>query len=184
MRPAAARSRDAGVTLVELLVAMAIFAVIGVAGLTILDTVLKVNARTEGRLERLAEIDRALLVIRRDLAQTRAGALTLDADGLRLRREADPDPVGIRYALTEGQMLREIDSGGAAPVAQVLLGDVTDAAWRVTGGGQGWLTGWPPQDGAPGLPLAAELSLTVILPSEATPTTLTRLMPLPAGVRQ
>ena len=65
----AKRAGDAGLSLIEVLVSLAIFAVIGVAGLTVLDTVARTGENTEGRLERLADIDRAFLVIRRDLAQ-------------------------------------------------------------------------------------------------------------------
>ena len=68
MTPArAAPPGDAGFTLVEMLVALALFAAIGLAGFTVLDTVVRVRGGTEGRLERLGEIDRALALLTLDL---------------------------------------------------------------------------------------------------------------------
>ena len=50
------RDPTAGFSLVEVLVALAIFALIGVAGFSMLDQVLRTQRLTEGRLERLAEL--------------------------------------------------------------------------------------------------------------------------------
>ena len=47
------RDTEAGLTLVEVLVALALFSLIGLAGFTMLDNILRVQSGTQGRLERL-----------------------------------------------------------------------------------------------------------------------------------
>ena len=69
------RDREAGVTLTEVLVALVLFALIGGAGLAVLDQVLRVQARTDGRLERLAEVQRAMHLLTLDFMQATGGSL-------------------------------------------------------------------------------------------------------------
>ena len=94
MTRAAPLPRDAGLTLIELLVAMAIFAVIGVAGLAVLDTVLNVNARTDGRLERLAQVDTVVF--------DKTGTLTAGAPVPTNLDAHDPASLSQVLALAEG----------------------------------------------------------------------------------
>ncbi len=179
-----AAPRDAGLTLIEMLVAMAIFAVIGVAGLGILDTVLRTNERTEGRLERLAEIDRALLILRRDLAQLAPAAVTLSDDTLTFERSGAERPVGIRFALDEdGTLTRRLRDDGGDPAVQTLLTDVSTADWRLMDGARIWQESWPPGSG-PAAPIAAELTLTLRLPLASDPVSVTRLIALPESARR
>lgn len=56
-------------TLLELLVALAIFAVIAVVAYTGLNTVLNVRTQTQSQVEQLAEIQMAALWLRRDMEQ-------------------------------------------------------------------------------------------------------------------
>ena len=71
------RDQEAGVTLIEMLVALSLFALVGIASFTTLDTILRVRERTDGRLEHLAQLDRALLVFGRDIVQADPGTVTL-----------------------------------------------------------------------------------------------------------
>lgn len=62
-------SRAAGFTLLEILVAMAIFAMIGLASTGVLNSVINSNQISEERFEKLQALQRAMLVIERDVLQ-------------------------------------------------------------------------------------------------------------------
>lgn len=64
-------SRDGknGFTLLELLIAMAIFALISLASFTILNTVITSNAKSKQYTERLYQLQRALMIMERDMIQ-------------------------------------------------------------------------------------------------------------------
>jgi len=62
-------SRVKGFTLLEVLIAIAIFSVISLASFTIFDTVLTGEESSKQRTERLNELQRGFLVIERDLLQ-------------------------------------------------------------------------------------------------------------------
>lgn len=178
----AKRSSDAGLSLIEVLVSLAIFAIIGIAGLAVLNTVARTGERTDGKLDRLAEIDRAFLVIRRDLAQVAAGNITLDGDVLTFRRAAQDQAVNVTYLLENTMLLRRIALPVGAPVDQQLLTQVTMAEWRLMDGRQSWQSGWPTGPNTPGnRPHAAELTLDLRSADAMSPQTITRLIVLPAG---
>ena len=52
-----------------MLIALGLFALIGVAGFTLLNSVLRTQDATDTRLGRMAEIQRAMLVVSSDLDQ-------------------------------------------------------------------------------------------------------------------
>ena len=61
--------RPAGFTLMEMLVALGVFAVIGLLSAQILAQMVDVNERTRARADRLVEVQRAVDFIRRDVQQ-------------------------------------------------------------------------------------------------------------------
>ena len=176
------RAQDAGLSLIEVLVSLVIFAVIGVAGLTVLSTVARTGEQTEGRLERLAEVDRAFLVIRRDLAQSLGADITLDNNALSFGRASEGQSLNITYLSEEDVLLRQIQGVAATPVDQQLLSGIADMQWRLLDGARRWHTEWPPAgtDG-PVRPTAAELTVGIWRMEAARPAVVTRLMLLPAG---
>lgn len=177
-----ARTGDAGLSLVEVLVSLAIFAVIGVAGLAILNTVARTGEMTEGRLERLAEIDRAFLIIRRDLAQIAPSEITLDGDVLAFQRLSADSRVALTFRVEDTTLTRRVGNADTGPVDQKLLPRTTSAQWRLLDGSQDWHTLWPPtDDGATGRPQAVELTLELRRADADVPEVVTRLFPLPAG---
>ena len=182
----AKRAGDAGLSLIEVLVSLAIFAVIGVAGLTVLDTVARTGENTEGRLERLADIDRAFLVIRRDLAQIAPIDVTLTDSKLSFARAYGERTRSIAYFLEDETLVRQVKAGtGSGPVDQRLLVGVSALGWRLMGRGQRWHDVWPPNASATvGAPMAAELAIDVWQRQGVRPATVTRLMVLPAGQSQ
>ena len=176
------RHHETGVTLIEMLVSLAIFAVIGIAGLTVLDTVAKTGERTEGRLERLAEIDRAFLVIRRDLAQITGMDTRLNKDSFAFRRLNSNSAVGVTYKVENSVLTRGIQKTEPNPTVQYLLADVTDMRWRLLDPSTNWASLWPPVGNSdPHQPRAAELTLEVDREGFERPQRITRIFTLPAG---
>lgn len=137
-----ARSRQ-GFTLVEVLIAMALFALIGLAGFTLLDGVLRTQGATETRLSRMAEIQRAMLVVSTDLDQI-SGELAGSADGLSLQKtNLSGQIVNVRYAL-EGSTLTRTVAGAAGERRQTLIEGVSAVRWTFHRRRGEWLDAWPP----------------------------------------
>ncbi|MGR3502561.1 prepilin-type N-terminal cleavage/methylation domain-containing protein [Pseudaestuariivita sp.] len=176
------RRGEAGLTLIEVVVSLAIFAIIGLAGLALLNTVARTGDRTEGRLDRLSEIDRTFLVIRRDLAQIAPQPVTLEGGALTFARADGDGTATLTYLLDDGALIRQIE---AAPVlSQQLLSDITDMRWRLMDRARTWHDSWPPQGiGPEARPAAAELYLEAVRVDQPglPPAGVTRLIALPAG---
>ena len=66
---ASGRIRPAGFTLIEMLVALGVFAVIGLLSAQVVTQLVDVNERTRARADRLVEVQRAVEFIRRDIQQ-------------------------------------------------------------------------------------------------------------------
>lgn len=176
------RHHEMGVTLIEMLVSLAIFAVIGIAGLTVIDTIAKTGERTEGRLERLAEIDRAFLVIRRDLAQITRMETRLNNESLAFRRFDADSAVGVTYKVENSVLTRSIQLSEPGPTDQHLLTDVTIMRWRLLDRTKNWTSVWPPEGSTdPHRPMAAELTLEVNREGFERLQRITRIFTLPAG---
>ena len=90
---------DSEVTLVEMLVALALFALVGLASFSMLDAVIRTRDRTEGRLDAVAALDRALALVGRDLGQGDAGSHVLADGALRFSLEGTGGPAAMGYAL-------------------------------------------------------------------------------------
>ncbi len=136
------RPRDSGITLVEMLVALMIFAMVGLASFTTLDTILKVRARTDGRLEQIARIDRALQVFGRDMTQADPLSVTL-AEGA-LRADLRGDNTLRRYLLRDSALIRQSgDRQTSEPLNQTLIADVREVRFEVLDLDRIWHGGWP-----------------------------------------
>ena len=176
------RAGDAGLSLIEVLVSLAIFAIIGIAGLAVLNTVARTGERTEGRLERLAEVDRAFLVVRRDLAQIKIAEIGLVGDVLSFGRASGGRTIRIAYVLDDDIWRRQINGAKGVPVDQQLLTGIASAKWRLLDGARRWHSDWPPVGSVtPSRPMAAELTLDIWREGAGRPASVTRLIVLPAG---
>lgn len=177
-----------GFTLLELLVALAIFAVLGVTAYAGLDTVLNARDRIDAKSEQLGRLQMLFVVIGRDLVQaTDRGvrdnygdplpALFGSDAGLEFTRAGWRNPAGlprsqlqrVAYALTDGSLTRAswdvLDRAqDSAPHTTVLLGDVTALELRYLDEAGGWHSDWPAQ-GSSGttaaLPRAVEVTVEV-----------------------
>lgn len=144
---------DDGFTLVEVVVALALSALISLAGTALVGTVFDVRQRTAGRLERLADLDRAMVVVGRDFEAIADAPLAGSATRVAFaRRGGDGMPVAIRYLLA-GTVLQRVEGGRR----QAVLDHVAAARWRYYANPGGWQTHWPEA----AWPLAVSLDLTL-----------------------
>ena len=149
---------EAGFTLIELMISLSLFALIAVAGLALVDSVLGVQERTEVRLDRLSDLQRAMLVMSGDLEQVARGDVAGAGGQLEFTRAAPGiggPPVAVAYRLERGVLTREAGGG-----TQALLGGVGSVRWRFFDAG--WVDRWPPTGARAGAwPRAVEAVLTL-----------------------
>ncbi|MBU2891746.1 type II secretion system minor pseudopilin GspJ [Colwellia sp. D2M02] len=74
------KADNKGFTLLELIIAIAIFSVVSLAGFTIFDTVLKGDANSKVRSERQNELQRAFLLIERDFLQIAKRTMRIEGE--------------------------------------------------------------------------------------------------------
>ena len=187
--PAAVPTHEQGFTLIELIVSLALFGLIAVAGLALVENVLGVQAQTDGRLERLADLQRAMFVLTSDLEQVSDGAIAGTAGGIAFRRHAQAlggygAPVG--YALADGALVRTLApaAAGGTPRVQRLLDGVAAVRWRYRDGAAGWRDSWPPAEPErrDAWPDGVDVTLTLV-PARGRPAgQIRRVVALPAPI--
>lgn len=181
-------SASAGFTLLELIVAIAVFAVVATMAYSGLDLLLRSRESLETQAQRQRELELAVLGIERDLRQALARPargpygdeqpaligsgiaaewtvldLTSARDGVRTAA------LRVRYALVDGALWRSRDavldrSPRDTARTRKVLGDVERLSWRFVAAGRQRLDQWPPRTGitAPErLPRAVEVTLTL-----------------------
>ncbi|TKD51299.1 type II secretion system protein GspJ [Sphingomonas baiyangensis] len=134
------REREAGFTLIELMISLALFALIAVAGLGLVDSIIGVQTRTATRLDALAAVQRGAFVFSSDVEQIARGRVVSDGSELVFTRVAPGfggPPVELRYTLADGALVRRL--GGAA---QQVIPDVRALRFRFAQGGN-WAGAWP-----------------------------------------
>lgn len=72
--------RQSGFTLLEILIAMAIFSLIGLASTGVLSTVIDSSELSETRFERLQTLQRAMMTLERDILQAADRAVRIDGE--------------------------------------------------------------------------------------------------------
>lgn len=197
--PATRLDTQSGFTLVEMLVALVIFALLASAGVGLLRTSVDTQAIVETRLADLNAVERLRLVLASDLGQatdrpTRgndgtaapafvgAGDRFLLVRGGRDNLDQSPRPSLQRVAwqVDGGRLVRTgfaaLDGANKGEDA-VLATDLEGARLRYRGLDGGWRADWPGAVTDPPLPRAVELS--VRRRGEAA---LTMIFELPAGV--
>ena len=166
------RQRARGFTLLELLVALTIFAVLATIAYSALNTVLTARRQVAAKGERLAALQTALMVIERDVEQaiprrirdefgdpqpallgggTGTAVLALTRDGWR-------NPLGlprsslqrVTYLFSDKQLVRQswgiLDRApNSEAYSEVLLDQVTAVEVRFLGPDGQWSGYWPPQ---------------------------------------
>ena len=179
-----ARRHGAGFTLVEILVALAVFAIIGVMAARILAGMVDISEFTQERGQVLAETQRAFAIIERDIEQLAhrpvrdelgdtMKAVTVGGQTLaEFTRAGWQNPLGyprpelqrVAYALEGDTLVRlfwpVLDRApDTEAVAQTLLTGVTAAMFVARDGDGGEHTYWPAETGGGGRLVAMGLRL-------------------------
>ncbi len=177
-------SRARGFTLLEIVVALAVFAVIGVLSSQLLMRMVDITHATDARGSALVDLQRALDVLQRDLEQIahrgirnefgdHEDAIQLGARGfVEFTRTGWRNPLGearselqrVSFTLSEGTLYRlywdVLDRApNSEPRVQAVLGGVTRASVRAIDQWGNAHSFWPPMDGADDVPYIAALDV-------------------------
>jgi general secretion pathway protein J len=150
MAEVAVPSSAAGFTLIEVLVALVLFALISLAGLSLVEAMVGLERGSSHRLERLADVQRTLFLVGTDFGQLVDGP-DRTAAGISFRRLASDGPHDILYRTDQAGLHRVVDG-----TDRLLLGGVGHVGWRFAKHG-GW-TSEPRSRSDAARPSVAELT--------------------------
>ncbi|MEJ5060379.1 MULTISPECIES: type II secretion system protein GspJ [unclassified Pseudomonas] len=157
-------SKQAGFTLLELVIALAIFALLGLASWTLFDGVVRVQQGTTAHEREFRSLQRAVAVIERDLLHITEQPIVLVQNQLQLQRSNWRNPLdqprserqALTYRLDNGALWRDSQGEGTLIVQQQkLLDDVRYLSWRLFDSQSGWRS-----DQRGTLPLALEMQVS------------------------
>lgn len=196
-------TRQQGMTLIELLVALAMFALIALAGQRLLSTAVDVRRQGQAHAQQLQQLGRAMALLESDLEQAIVRPLQLadgsaepallslaDGNGLQFTRAGWDNP--LQHARSNLQRVRwwadadglhrgmwmVLDRGEQDVLyPQRLLDGVSQVQWRYLDARGNWLPAWPAGNRAP-LPRAVEIQF-----SHPRHGVLRRVLRLPDGGR-
>jgi general secretion pathway protein J len=167
--------KDAGFTLVEVVVALALMALISLAALTVLTSLVQTNERTAGAVESLSRLQRGLFLLTRDFDE--AQQVAVDGALVTLKRPgAHEAPVlTVQYRFAGGVLTRQVGGDGARP--QRILTNLKDLHWRFLDADRSWRDRWSAVEGQP---QAVELTLVAPDGPHERPVSVRRIFMPPA----
>jgi general secretion pathway protein J len=124
-------SATAGFTLIELLIALVLFALISLAGLSLIEAMIRLERGSAHRLERLADVQRGLFLVSADFGQLVEGP-DRTAQGIIFRRLASDGVHNVMYRSDQAGLHRVVDGRD-----RLLLAGVGQIGWRFAKHG-GW----------------------------------------------
>lgn len=161
-------SNQSGFTLLELVIAMAIFALLGLASWGLFDGVVRVQQGTRAHEREFRSLQWAIATIERDLLHITEQPVVLAQTRLQWQRSNWRNPLdqprserqALTYRLDDGALWRD-SQGEGSPVVQrqKLLDDVRTLSWRLFDSQSGWRSDWPTGQGVKA-PLAVEVQLS------------------------
>lgn len=132
---------QAGFTLIEVLISLALFSVMALAGIAMIESILRVEEGTKGRLQRIGVMQRAMYLLTKDIEQAEPGSFAESEGGIGFLRRgpslfAPGSPVG--YVLRDGALQRVVSDGSGGRKAERLLDGVSSLDTNFYYKGTGW----------------------------------------------
>ncbi len=159
-----------------MVISLGVFALIALAGFALLSSVLGVQVRTNQRLERLGDMQRAMFVLSADFDQMADGPLQTVGDEIAFRRRtADRRITSLRYSLSDNVLRRTVGDR-----TQDLIAGVANVRWSFYVDDGGWRTTWPPAADPEVWPKAVAVEIVLNDPVLGPTGELRRVMSLPA----
>ncbi len=159
-------NNQSGFTLLELVIAIGIFALLGLAGWRLFDGVVRTQQEAGQHEREIRALQRAVGVIERDVWQAVAGSVVLAPGRLQLLRSHWRNPLDqprserqtVNYRLEGEALWRDsVGEGSTVMQQQKLLDDVHGLSWRVFHRQRGWHS----ETAGDTAPLALELIVSV-----------------------
>lgn len=129
-------------TLIELIVAIAIFSLIAMISYSLLNTSFKNKEVQDRHSMELFKLQNTLNFLERDISQTSNQQLILDDRLLTLFSFQNDDLLKIQYSLTSNQLIRKDITDLSEPVILELLDQVNAASIRVLDNQNQWKIEW------------------------------------------
>ncbi len=159
---------QAGFTLIEVLISLALFSVMALAGIAMIESILRVEQRTKGRLDRIGVMQRAMYLLTKDIEQAEPGSFAEAEGGIGFLRRSpslfEPSrPVG--YVLKDGVLQRIVTDKSDGRKEERLLEGVSGLETRFYYRGTGWSPTLfaKPETAAPAIGVAEEVPLPIAI---------------------
>ena len=188
MHPQCIHQSNQGFTLLELIIAISIFAIVSILTYQGLNSVVQASHGTEKKANELKQLQLAMVFIYRDMkqiaprrmndggGQPKAALVTGSSDQIiEFTRDGNPNPAGtlrsslqrVRYVIDEEALYRLswnlVDhTENTEPLKMLLLEDVTSLTFRFMDNQKQWQDNWPVETGenqVEDMPSAIEMNL-------------------------